>query len=297
MEEQNIFLAGSGTMGTGIAQTALQGGYNVFLYDTAKGAPEMAIASIKERFARSVEKGKLTMDEMTCMMSRISPAELQAAADCSIVIEAVFENIDVKSAFFKQIGGIVNERTMLGTNTSSISISALASFVPQPERFIGTHFFVPAPVMKLLEIVRGLCTSDVTIARAKEMGKRMGKTTIVVKDMPCFLVNRLVDPLVNEGVQLLEEGVGTVEDIDNGVKVALNHPMGPLELIDLMGLDVALAVMETLHHDFGDPKYRPSTLLRRMVKAGLLGKKSGKGFYCYDENGKNFGVNPIFNIR
>jgi 3-hydroxybutyryl-CoA dehydrogenase len=291
---EKLFVAGAGTMGSGIAQTALQGGYQVYLYDTTAGAPEKAIASIDGRLARSVEKGRITADEKASLMKRIEAAQLQAAADCSLVIEAVFENAEVKSALFRQIGALVNEKTLLASNTSSISISALAASVPNPERFIGTHFFVPAPVMKLVEIVRGLCTSDETVARAREMARRMGKTTIVVKDMPCFLVNRLVDPMVNEGVQLLEEGVGSVEDIDIGAKVALNHPMGPLELIDLMGLDVALAVMETMHHDFGDPKYRPSTLLRRMVNAGFLGKKSGKGFYCYDANGKNTGVNPIF---
>jgi 3-hydroxybutyryl-CoA dehydrogenase len=291
---EKLFVAGAGTMGSGIAQTALQGGYQVYLYDTVAGAPERAIASIEGRLARSVEKGRLSADEKASMMERIEAAQLQAAADCSIVIEAVFENAEVKSALFKQLGTLADEKTMLASNTSSISISALSSSVPRPERFIGVHFFVPAPVMKLVEIVRGLSTPEETVARAREMARQMGKTAIVVKDMPCFLVNRLADPLVNEGVQLLEEGVGSVEDIDTGAKLALNHPMGPLELIDLMGLDVALAVMETLHHDFGDPKYRPSTLLRRMVKAGFLGKKSGKGFYCYDENGKNTGVNPIF---
>jgi 3-hydroxybutyryl-CoA dehydrogenase len=291
---EKLFVAGAGTMGSGIAQTALQGGYQVYLYDTAAGAPEKAIASIEGRLARSAEKGRITADEKASMMKRIEAAQLQAAADCSIVIEAVFENAEVKSALFKKIGALVNEKTLLASNTSSISISALSASVPYPARFIGTHFFVPAPVMKLVEIVRGLCTSEETVVEAREMARRMGKTAIVVKDMPCFLVNRLVDPLVNEGVQLLEEGVGSVEDIDTGAKVALNHPMGPLELIDLMGLDVALAVMETMHHDFGDPKYRPSTLLRRMVKAGFLGKKSGKGFYCYDESGKNTGVNPLF---
>ncbi|MDR1636223.1 MAG: 3-hydroxybutyryl-CoA dehydrogenase [Treponema sp.] len=291
---EKLFVAGAGTMGSGIAQTALQGGYQVYLFDTADGAPERAIAAIKGRLERSVEKGRISADDQASMMKRIETAPLRAAADCSIVIEAVFENAEVKSALFKQIDALVNEKTMLASNTSSISISALSASVSRPERFIGAHFFVPAPVMKLVEIVRGLSTSDETVARAKEMAGRMGKTAIVVKDMPCFLVNRLVDPLVNEGVQLLEEGVGSVEAIDTGAKLALNHPMGPLELIDLMGLDVALAVMETLRHDFGDPKYRPSTLLRRMVNAGFLGKKNGKGFYCYDENGKNTGVNPLF---
>jgi 3-hydroxybutyryl-CoA dehydrogenase len=291
---EKLFVAGAGTMGSGIAQTALQGGYQVYLFDTASGAPEKAIASIESRLIRSVEKGKISAGDKASMMKQIEAAPLEAAADCSIVIEAVFENAEVKSALFKQIGALVNETAMLASNTSSISISALSSSIPHPERFIGTHFFVPAPIMKLVEIVRGLSTSDETVTRAKKMAQQMGKATIVVKDMPCFLVNRLVDPLVNEGVQLLEEGVGSVEDIDTGAKVALNHPMGPLELIDLMGLDVALAVMETMHHDFGDPKYRPSTLLRRMVKAGFLGKKNKKGFYCYDESGKNIGVNPIF---
>jgi 3-hydroxybutyryl-CoA dehydrogenase len=291
---EKIFVAGAGTMGSGIAQTALQGGYQVCLFDTAAGAPEKAIAAIESRLARSLEKGKLRADDQASLMKQIKAAPLQAAGDCSIVIEAVFENAEVKSALFKQIGAVVNEKTLLASNTSSLSISALSASVPHPERFIGAHFFVPPPVMKLVEIVRGLSTSDETVERAKEMARRMGKTTIVVKDMPCFLVNRLVDPLVNEGVQLLEEGVGSVEDIDTGAKVALNHPMGPLELIDLMGLDIALAVMESMHHDFGDPKYRPSTLLRRMVSAGFLGKKTGKGFYCYDENGVNIGVNPLF---
>jgi 3-hydroxybutyryl-CoA dehydrogenase len=291
---EKLFVAGAGTMGSGIAQTALQGGYQVCLYDTAAGAAERALVSIEGRLARSAEKGRISADEKASMMKRIEVVQLPAASDCSIVIEAVFENVEIKSALFKQISTLVSEKTMLASNTSSISISALSAAVPHPERFIGVHFFVPAPVMKLVEIVHGLSTSDKTLVQAREMVRRMGKTTIVVKDMPCFLVNRLVDPLVNEGVQLLEEGVGSVEDIDTGAKVALNHPMGPLELIDLMGLDVALAVMETLHHDFGDPKYRPSTLLRRMVKAGFLGKKSGKGFYCYDESGKNTGVNPIF---
>jgi 3-hydroxybutyryl-CoA dehydrogenase len=291
---EKIFIAGAGTMGSGIAQAALQGGYQVCLFDTAAGASEKAISSIEGRLIRSMEKGKISAGDKASMMKQIQAVPLEALADCSIVIEAVFENAEIKSALFKQIGVLADEKTLLASNTSSISISALSASVPHPERFIGIHFFVPAPVMKLVEIVRGLSTSDETVTRAKAVAQQMGKTAIVVKDMPCFLVNRLVDPLVNEGVQLLEDGVASVEDIDTGAKLALNHPMGPLELIDLMGLDVALAVMETMQHDFGDPKYRPSTLLRRMVKAGFLGKKNGKGFYCYDENGKNIGVNSIF---
>jgi 3-hydroxybutyryl-CoA dehydrogenase len=295
MEDSKIFVAGTGLMGTGIIQTALQAGYKVFMYDVSEEALKKAASEIDIRLTRNVAKEKITQTEKDACMARLIPSSsLAPAAECGIVIEAVFEKLEIKSALFRQLGEICSKETMLASNTSSLSITALAASVPFPARFIGTHFFVPVPVMQLLEIICGMCTSDETLSRAQAMGKRLGKVTIVSKDMPGFIVNRLAVPLVNEAVQLIEDGMGSVEDIDTGARAGLRHPMGPLERIDLMGLDVALAVMEIFHHDFGDQKYRPSTLLRRMVKAGFCGKKSGAGFYRYDEQGNKLGPNPVF---
>jgi len=270
-------------MGSGIAQTAIQAGYQVILYDLEEGILEKARAGIAKRLNRLVEKGKLGGEEKEKSLARLAGSlDLNDARDADLVIEAVIEDEAIKGEIFKKLDGICKGEAVLASNTSSISITQLAANTKRPEQVIGMHFFNPVPVMKLLEITRGLNTSEETLKVAQEVGQSLGKVTIVSKDSPGFIVNRLLDPMLNEAIYLLDEGVATKEDIDNGMVFGCNHPMGPLALADLIGLDVLLAVMEVLYREYGDPKYRPCPLLRRMVRAGKLGKKTGEGFYKYD---------------
>lgn len=225
-------------------------------------------------------------------MARLTGAtSLDAAADADLVIEAVAEREDIKKGVFAELSKICRSDTILASNTSSISIAELSSVVNRPKRFLGMHFFSPVPLMKLLEIVRGVATAPEIVEIAREVGVKLGKTCIVAKDRPAFIVNRMLDPMINEAIGLLEAGIGSVEDIDVGMKCGLNHPMGPLELIDMAGIDIELAVMEVLYNETGDPKYRPATLLRDMVRMGWLGRKAGKGFYIYNADGSRT-VNP-----
>ena len=293
MEIRKIFVVGSGLMGSGIAQTALQYGYEVTLNDKNQAALERGQAGIESRLARLVEKGKLTAQEKDDCMSRLTiSATVEPAADADLVIEAIFENLDAKRAIFQELDNICDEHTIFASNTSSISLTSLAAATAHPERVVGMHFFSPVPAMGLVEIVYGLRTSQTTVDVVTAVGEHMGKRTILAKDKPGFIVNRMLLPMLNEAVQVLDEDIGTVEDVDEGMMRGCNHPMGPLALADMIGLDILLEVMETFYADLGDTKYRPAHLLKKMVAAGYLGRKSGAGFYLY-EKGKKVGVNPV----
>ena len=279
MEIRKIFVVGSGLMGSGIAQTAIQAGYEVILNDQSKAALERGQAGINKRLERLVEKGRMTAEEKEDCMGRLTTSvSVHVASNVDMVIEAIYENLEAKQAIFQQL--------------DKISMTSLAAATSRPEKVVGMHFFSPVPVMSLVEIVYGLRTSKETIDIVDELGKSMGKRTILAKDKPGFIVNRMLLPMLNEAVQVLDEDIGTVEDVDEGMMRGCNHPMGPLALADMIGLDILLEVMETFYLDLGDTKYRPAHLLRKMVSAGYLGRKSGAGFYVYDE-GKKIGVNPV----
>lgn len=283
MTIQNITVIGSGAMGAGIAQVAMLSGFTVTLNDLSMDILIRAKNSIEKQLERSASKGRITKEQLNVALANLLlETDLKTAGkNADMVIEAAIEDVEIKKNVFRQISEVCGAHTIFASNTSSIPITEIASVVPNPSHFLGMHFFNPAPVMKLLELVRGMETSDETLKAAKEVGERMNKVTIVAEDRTGFIVNRLIDPFLNEAIYLVEDGVGTVEDIDKGTKFGLNHLMGPLELADMIGLDVLLAVMEVFYREFSDTKYRPCPLLRRMVRAGHLGRKTGKGFYDY----------------
>jgi 3-hydroxybutyryl-CoA dehydrogenase len=286
MSMDRVFVIGAGLMGHGIAQVSAAAGKQVTLSDRTAELAEKGRARIGGNLKRQVDKGKLEPSVADEILGRISTSEgTDGAAGHDIVIEAVFEDEGVKRETWTALTQAADAGAIFASNTSSISITALATATDRPERFIGLHFFSPVPVMKLIEIIRGLETDDATYAACKAFAEDVGKTVIESKDMPGFLVNRMLGPFINEAVFALMESTGTAEDIDTGARLGLNHPMGPLELSDFIGNDVMLNVMDVLYRGFGDPKFRAAPLLRQMVTAGHLGRKTGRGFYRYDEGG------------
>jgi 3-hydroxybutyryl-CoA dehydrogenase len=278
---EKVQVVGAGQMGSGIAQVAAQAGLAVHLTDVNEGALQKGVETIKKNLARSVEKERMSQDEMEETMERIEPGT-EYAADADLAIEAVVETIEVKVEVFRALDDQLRDEAILATNTSSISITELGSRTNRPERFIGMHFFNPVPVLRLVEVIRGLETSDETYETVSKLADRLGKTPVEVQDFPGFAANRILLPMINEAIYCVMEGVAKPEDVDTVMKLGMNHPMGPLRLADLIGLDTCLHIMKILHQGLGDDKYRPCPLLKRYVAAGRLGRKSGKGFYEYE---------------
>ena len=288
MKDQNqsndlrIAVIGAGTMGNGIAQVCALAGLSVTLLDISDSALQRGLATLSGNLERQVKKGTISEAERKAALLRIrTSTDYDALGSASLVIEAATENLELKRRILEQIDQRVSGDCIIASNTSSLSISELAAAVSSPERFIGLHFFNPVPVMTLVEVIRGLQTSDATLTRALELAEHVGKTAISVRNSPGFVVNRILCPMLNEAIFALQEGLASAEDIDTGMRLGCNHPIGPLALADLIGLDTLLAILETFYRDFGDPKYRPASLLREMVSAGYLGRKSGRGFHAY----------------
>ncbi|WP_427110666.1 3-hydroxybutyryl-CoA dehydrogenase [Lysinibacillus xylanilyticus] len=280
---QKVMVIGAGQMGSGIAQVCAQAGYDVKLNDMKQEFFERGLGVITKNLTRDVEKGRKTEDEKAAILGRLSMSlDLQDASDVDIIIEAAVENMEVKQSIFKQIDQIAPAHAILATNTSSLPITEIAAVTNRPEQVIGMHFMNPVPVMKLVEIIRGLATSDEVYKAVEDMTVKLSKTPVEVNDFPGFISNRILLPMINEAIYALYEGVASKEAIDDVMKLGMNHPMGPLTLADFIGLDTCLSIMEILHEGLGDSKYRPCPLLRKYVAAGWLGKKSGRGFYVYE---------------
>ena len=289
-----VGVIGAGTMGQGIAKAFAQvEGFTVALCDIKQEWAEGGKNKIAAGYAKLVAKGKLDQAEVDRRMAAITAGlKEDLCADCDLIVEAAFEDMKVKQTTFGELDKICKPECIFASNTSSISMTSLAAATSRPEKVVGMHFFSPVPKMKLCEVIFGLLTEQDVLDSIKAVGERMGKTLILADDKPGFIVNRALLPMLNEAVQVLDEDIGTVEDVDEGMMRGCNHPMGPLALADMIGLDILLEVMETFYLDLGDTKYRPAHLLRKMVSAGYLGRKSGAGFYVYDE-GKKIGVNPV----
>ncbi|MGF6781789.1 3-hydroxybutyryl-CoA dehydrogenase [Paraburkholderia sp. GAS334] len=284
MKIETVGIVGAGTMGNGIGQVAALAGLKVVLVDVTDAALAKGVATLTSSLARLVEKGKVDAPSRDAALTRIETStDYQRLAAADIVIEAATENADLKIRILRQIEAVVRDDAIIASNTSSISITTLAATIGRPERFIGMHFFNPVPLLPLVEVIRGLQTSDDTVAAVSELTGRLGKSPVNVRNSPGFVVNRILVPMINEAFFVLAEGVATAEEIDTGMRLGANHPIGPLALADLIGLDVCLSVMDVFLKDFGDSKYRACPLLRELVAAGRLGRKTGHGVYRYDK--------------
>ncbi len=283
MNMQTIMVVGAGQMGSGIAQVAAQAGFRVILNDIQREFVDRGRRTIENNLSRSVEKGKMSAEDKEAVLSRLTlSVDLADGRDADFVVEAVTENMDVKAEIFRKLDGICPAHTVLASNTSSLPITEIAAVTKRPEKVIGMHFMNPVPVMKLVEIIRGLQTADEVYQLTEDLARQMGKVPVSVNDFPGFVSNRVLMPMINEAIYCVYEGVAEPEAIDEVMKLGMNHPMGPLTLADFIGLDTCLYIMEVLYEGFGDSKYRPCPLLRKYVKAGWLGRKSGRGFYVYN---------------
>ncbi|CAH0124966.1 3-hydroxybutyryl-CoA dehydrogenase [Peribacillus simplex] len=283
MSIQKVMVIGAGQMGSGIAQVCAMSGYEVLLHDLKDEYVEKGLGTITKNLSRQVEKGKMESEEKDSILSRLtSSTDLKNAAAVDLVIEAAVENMEIKTKIFAELDEITPQHVILASNTSSLPITEIAAATKRPDKVIGMHFMNPVPVMKLVEIIRGLATADEVYKKVENMAETLNKVPVEVNDFPGFVANRILMPMINEAIYTLYEGVATKEAIDDVMKLGMNHPMGPLTLADFIGLDTCLYIMETLHQGLGDDKYRPCPLLRKYVKAGWLGKKSGRGFYEYN---------------
>jgi 3-hydroxybutyryl-CoA dehydrogenase len=284
MHIERVGVIGAGAMGNGIAQACAAAGVDVVMVDVAQAAVDRGLAAIDTSLERLQKKEKITGEARKAALARVvGTTDYAKLAAAQLVVEAATENLELKLRILKQVDGLAGAGTIIASNTSSISITQLAAVTSRPAQFVGMHFFNPVPMMALVEVIRGLQTSDETIAAVRAFAERLGKTPIVVKNSPGFVVNRILCPMINEAIFALQEGLASADDIDSGMRLGCNHPIGPLALADMIGLDVMLAVMNVFYADFNDPKYRPAPLLREMVAAGYLGRKTKRGFYAYDK--------------
>lgn len=280
---KKIGVLGTGTMGAGIIQVCAQNGYEVVMRARRETSVEKGLATVKKNFDKMVAKGKITQEQADEYYGRVSGStDISIIADADLVIEAATEDMEAKKALFAELDQLCKPDTIIATNTSSLSITEIACATGRPDKVIGMHFFNPVPAMKLVEVIKGLATSEETKATILDLCEKLGKTAVEVEEAPGFVVNRILIPMINEGIGILADGVADAKGIDTAMKLGANHPMGPLELGDLIGLDVCLAIMDVLYNEYGDPKYRANTLLRKMVRAGKLGRKTGEGFYKYE---------------